>query len=66
MKMETPNKYLAQGSLNTLKKALQDENYIKAMNLMIQAHKNAIKNGLYSTDYEWQYINKKYLWMTQQ
>ncbi|WP_279148479.1 hypothetical protein [Segatella bryantii] len=52
MKMETPNKYLAQGSLNTLKKALQDENYIKAMDLMIRAHKNAIKNGLYSTDYE--------------
>ena len=52
MKMETPNKHLAQGSLNTLKKALQDENYIKAMNLMIRAHKNAIKNGLYSTDYE--------------
>jgi hypothetical protein len=52
MKMETPKQNNAQDTSNTLKRALQNENYIKAMKVMIRAHKNAIKNGLYSTDYE--------------
>jgi hypothetical protein len=52
MKTETPKKHRAQDMSNTLKSALQDEAYLKAMDLLIRAHKNAIKNGLYSTDYE--------------
>lgn len=50
--METPKPQRARGMSNTLKRALQNENYVKAMTVMIRAYKNAIKNGLYSTDYE--------------
>ena len=47
MKMETPKKHNAQDTSNTLKRALQNENYTKAMKVMIRAYKNAIKNGLF-------------------
>lgn len=47
MKMETPKKHNAQDTSNTLKRALQNESFIKAMKVMLQAHKNAIKNGLF-------------------
>lgn len=47
MKMETPNKHPVQGMSNTLKRALNDNNYLRAMEKIITAYKNAIKNGLY-------------------
>jgi len=50
--METPKKHRVQNMSSTLKSALQDEAYLRAQELMIRAHKNAIKNGLYPTDYE--------------
>lgn len=50
--METPKKQNAQDMSNTLKSALQSEAYLKAEEIMIRAYKNAIKNGLYPTDYE--------------
>ena len=50
--METPKKHPAHDMSNTLKSALQDEAYLKAQELMINAHKHAMENGLYSTDYE--------------
>jgi hypothetical protein len=50
--MEIPKKHRAPGTSSTLKLALQDEAYLRAQELMIRAHKNAIKNGLYPTDYE--------------
>lgn len=46
-KMETPDKHRVRDTLNTLKKALSDPNYLRAVEKMINAHKNAIKNGLY-------------------
>ena len=52
MKMETPNKHSVRDTLNTLKKALSDPNYLKALEKMINAHKNAIKNGLYWAYYK--------------
>lgn len=45
--METPNKHPVQGMSNTLKRALNDNNYLRAMEKIITAYKNAIKNGLY-------------------
>jgi len=47
MKMETPNKHNAQDMSNTLKRALNDNNYLRAMEKIVTAYKNAIKNGLY-------------------
>ena len=47
MKMETPNEHNAQDMSNTLKRALNDSNYLKAMEKIVTAYKNAIKNGLY-------------------
>ena len=46
-KMETPNKHPVQDTSSTLKQALNDSNYLRAMQKMITAYKNAIKNGLY-------------------
>jgi len=45
--METPKKQNAQSTSNTLKQALQNEAYITAMQKMINAYKNAIKNHCY-------------------
>lgn len=45
--METPNKHPVQDTSSTLKQALNDSNYLRAMQKMITAYKNAIKNGLY-------------------
>ena len=47
MKMETPNKHNAQDMSNTLKRALNDSNYLKAMDKIVTACRNAIKRGLY-------------------
>ena len=48
--METPKKQNAQNTLNTLKQCLQNEAYLKAQEMMINAYKNAVKNGLYPPD----------------
>lgn len=45
--MDDQQKQAARGSLNILKRALQNENYLKAVKKVIEAHKNAIKNGCY-------------------
>lgn len=50
--METPKKHHARGTSNTLKQALNDENYLRALALMEKAQKNRLINGLYPTDYE--------------
>lgn len=50
--METPNKHRVHGTSNTLKQALNDENYLRALALMEKAQKNRLINGLYPTDYE--------------
>ena len=47
MKMETPDKHLAHDTSNTLKRALSDSNYLKAMDKIVTACRNAIKRGLY-------------------
>lgn len=52
MKMETPKKHPAQGMSNTLKQALNDENYLKALALFERAQKNRLINKLYPEDYE--------------
>lgn len=46
-KMETPDKQSVRATLSTLKKALNDSNYLKALEKIVEAHRNAIKNGLY-------------------
>ena len=45
--METPDKHLAHNTSNTLKRALNDSNYLKAMDKIVTACRNAIKRGLY-------------------
>jgi len=50
--MENPNKSRAQHTSSTLKSALNDETYLKALALMEKIEKNALANGLYDTDYE--------------
>lgn len=50
--METPNKHRAHGTSNTLKRALEDENFLKALALMEKSQRNRLINGLYPTDYE--------------
>ena len=52
MKTETPKKRPAQGMSNTLKQALNDENYLKALALFERAQKNRLINKLYPEDYE--------------
>lgn len=46
--METPKKHNALGMLNTLKQALYDEAYLKALDIMTRAQKNTLNNGFYS------------------
>ena len=50
--METPKKHHAHGMSNTLKQALSDENYLKALALFERAQKNRLINKLYPEDYE--------------
>ena len=45
--METPKQNNAQDTSNTLKRALNDSNYLKAMDKIVTACRNAIKRGLY-------------------
>lgn len=46
--MENPKKQPVQGTSNTLKQCLQNKDYLKALEKMIRASKNAIKYGCYS------------------
>lgn len=48
--METPNKQNVQGSSNMLKKALEDPEYIKALNLFEKLENYRYKNGLYQVE----------------
>lgn len=48
--METPKKHNAQNTSNTLKQALENEAYLKALEVIERAYKNAVKNGLYSIE----------------
>lgn len=50
--METPNKQNARNTSNTLKRALQDEAYLKALEMMERMEKNAYKNGCYGDEDE--------------
>lgn len=50
--MGTSRKRPARGTSNTLKKLLNDPDYLKAYNILERAEKNALKNGLYSIDDE--------------
>ena len=50
--METPKKQNAHGTSNTLKQALQNEDYLKAMKLMERIEKDAYKNGYYGDEDE--------------
>lgn len=50
--METPNKHRARGTSNTLKQALNDENYLRALAMMSKAQRNRLINRLYPEDYE--------------
>ena len=50
--METPKKHNAQNTSNMLKEVLQNEGYLKALRIIERAEKNALRNGLYSTNYE--------------
>lgn len=52
MKMETPKKHPARGTSNTLKQALNDENYLRALALMEKSQRNRLINKLYPEDYE--------------
>jgi len=52
MKTETPKKRSVHDMSNTLKQALNDENYLKALALMEKAQRTRLINGLYPTDYE--------------
>ena len=48
--MDTPKKQNVQGTLSTLKQALQDEAYLKALAVMERLENNAYKNGFYGDD----------------
>ena len=48
--METPKKQNAQCTSNTLKQALQDEAYLRALEMMERIENTAYKNGYYGSD----------------
>ena len=50
--METPKKHHAQDMSNTLKQALSDENYLKALALFEKTQRDMRIYGLYSEWYE--------------
>lgn len=50
--METPKKHRAQDMSSTLKQALNDENYLKALALFEKSQRNRLINRLYPEDYE--------------
>ena len=45
--MENPKKNSARSTCLTLKECLNDEDYLRAFDIMVKAQKNAIKYGLY-------------------
>ena len=48
--METPNKQNAQNTLNTLKQCLQNEAYLRALDMMERIENATYKNGYYGSD----------------
>ena len=50
--MEIPKKPNARNTSSTLKQLLQDEAYLKALEIIEQAERNAYKNGCYGDDNE--------------
>lgn len=50
--METPKKHNVQNTSSTLRQALENEAYLRALELMHRAEQNALRNGLYCIDYE--------------
>lgn len=46
--MENLKKKYVRNTYTTLKKCLEDPDWLKAFNIIVKAQKNAIKNGLYS------------------
>lgn len=50
--METPKKHNAHGMSNTLKQALSDENYLKALAMFEKSQRTRLINRLYPEDYE--------------
>lgn len=48
--METPKKLNAQCTSSTLKQALQDEAYLRALAMMERIEKNSYENGCYGYD----------------
>lgn len=50
--METPKKLNAQCTSSTLKQALQDKAFLRALELLENHQKIRLNKGLYPTDYE--------------
>jgi hypothetical protein len=50
MKMETPNKLNARNTSNTLKQHLQNEAYLRALEMMERIENATYKNGYYGSD----------------
>jgi hypothetical protein len=48
--MDTPKKQDVQGTSSMLKQLLQDEAYLKALEMMERIERNAYKNGCYGSD----------------
>ena len=57
--METPKKQNAQCTSSTLKQALQDEAYLRALEMMERIENTAYKNGYYGSidPCDWDDIN---------
>ncbi len=50
--METPKNQNAASTSNMLKRLLEDEAYLKALEIIERAERNAYKNGCYGNDDE--------------
>ena len=48
--METPKKQDVHSTLNTLKQHLQNEAYLRALDMIERIEKNTYKNGYYGSD----------------
>ena len=53
MKMETPNEQNARSMSSMLKQVLQDEAYLRALDMMERMENTRYKNGEYGSDEEW-------------
>jgi hypothetical protein len=50
--METPNKLNAHNTSNMLKQYLQNEAYLRALNIIERIERNTYKNGYYGSENE--------------